>query len=127
MLRNVELRIPPTYLNVLNFLVFDIILILLVYLLSSDVMQRLNDMALRDGKLHRLFITYPPVLGGGLCSTNRLRAQLLLLARLLGLGLILASGLAVKGEARAEPFLASRNVLTHGNASFIKDEEVGNG
>lgn len=119
MFRNIELRIWSTSVNILNFVVFDVALITLVYLLTADVAGRLNDRSLRDGNPRRLLILCPPVLGGGLCSTNRVRALLLLLVRLIGLGLILLSGLAIKGGARAELFHERANALTHGNTSMV--------
>lgn len=118
---SIELKIPSTFVNILNFLIFDVALITLVYVLTADVMGRLNDRTLRDGNPHRLYIACPPVLGGGLCSTNCLRALLLFLARLIGLGLILASELTIKGESRGELFTTSGKVLTHGNISALHD------
>lgn len=121
---NIEVKLPSAYLNILNFFVFDVALITLVYLLTEDVMGRMNDWTLRDGKPHRLFIICPPVLGGGLCSTSRLRALFFLLARLIGLCLILASGFAIEGKSRLEFFFVNRNIFVRGNLSTIADAET---
>lgn len=121
MLKNIKLKIPSTYLNILNFLIFDVALITLVYLLTEDVMGRMNNRALRDGKPHRLFMICPPVLDGGLCTTNRRLAHFLLLARLIWLGLALSSGLAIKRNSRPEYFYANGSVLLRGNISSVEE------
>lgn len=67
-MQSIELKIPSNSATIVNFIVFDVALISLVYLLTEDVVGRMNDRTLRDGKPHRLYILCPPVLGGGLCS-----------------------------------------------------------
>lgn len=123
MWKYIELRISSNYVNVLNFLVFDAVLISLVYLLTADVMGRLNDSTLRDGQSHRLVVTCPPVLGGGLCSTHRLRALLLLTVRLLGLGLILMTNLTIEGETRNNVVNANVTMVVRGNIADIADAD----
>lgn len=126
MLSSIEWKISSNYVTIINFLIFDVTLISLLYLLTEDVMGRLNDWTLRDGNPHRLFIACPPLLGGGLCTTSRVRAHLMFLIRFLGLGLILMSTLCIQGESRAEIFKVNGNVLTHGNISYVNDPETFN-
>ncbi len=94
--------------NAMNFLIFDIILISLVFHLTSDVSGRLNYADLNAGEPRRLFLTSPPVIGGGLCSTRPIRAGLLLFARVLGMLLILATNLTING--RSLPALERKSV-----------------
>lgn len=122
-LQDLNLNVSSNWINVINFLIFDIALISSVYFLTSDVMGRLNDAALRDGQPHRLIISSPPVLGGGLCSTHRVRVSLLLMARLLGLVLILATNLTIKGKTEFETKSVQRQVYVLGNVSTFSEDQ----
>lgn len=121
--RTFELPISSNYINAANFLVFDVVLISLVYLLTSDIMGRLNDSTLRDGEPHRVTILCPPVLGGGLCTTHQARGWVLLILRLLGLGLILMTNMTIKGKNTVSVIKVNSAVLARGNVSKIKDAE----
>lgn len=124
MLPKIELAISSNYVNVFNFLVFDVVLISLLYLLTADLMGRLNDVALDDKKPHLLIIASPPVLGGGLCTTYSKRTQILLmLARLVGIGLILTSNLTIQGGKRFHRVPSEMTVVARGNPSHVTDVE----
>ncbi len=123
MLNDIEVGVSSNWVNSFNFIVFDVVLISLVYYLTADVMGRLNDSALRDGKPRSLFITCPPMVGGGLCTTHRLRAFLLLFTRFIGLGLILIANLAIRGRDKDEIYTAEETVLTHGSVSNFTEDQ----
>lgn len=85
---------------------------------------RFNDSDLRSGEPRRLYLASPPVLGGGLCSTHRVRAIILLLVRLLGLALILVSNIAIKGASPPVPRQANVTLVVPRSVSDLTAEDV---
>ncbi len=86
-----EIDLPSNMVNLINFVIFDILLISLVFFLTTEISGRLNYLSLSDGNPRRLEIRCPPILGGGLCSTSRLRMHCLFFLRFLAFVLIFAS------------------------------------
>lgn len=121
---NRELPYESTYVNVVNFLIFDITLISLVYYFTTDVMGRFNDADLSSGERRRLFLTDYPLIGGGLCSTRRFRAALLLLARVVGLSLILATNLTIEGETKRVSKTTTATLVAQGDISNYTREQM---
>lgn len=112
--------------NALNFLIFDVVLISLVFHLTSDVSGRLNDADLSAGEPRVLFFTSPPVIGGGLCTTRPFRASLLLFARILGLLLILVTNLTIGGKSEAVLRTQRAEVVVPGSLEnfTVEDTEI---
>lgn len=84
--------------SALNFALFDIVLITLVFHLTADISGRLNDASLRGGKPLPVLLCCPPLLGGGVCGTRRPRQVAMLLARGGGLFLILVANVCIRGS-----------------------------
>ena len=107
----------------LNFAIFDIVLISLVFHFSSDVAGRLNDGILRHGSPERLHINSPPVIGGGLVSTRKFHVFLLLFVRIVGLALILASELTLNGVTAQVPHRVTADVMVPGSVRNFTREQ----
>lgn len=89
---------PSNWANVINFLLFDVVLITIVYTASSDVAGRLNHYDTSDGKPRQLHLCSPPIVGGGICSTRKLHAYMLLACRIVALALVMLSNLSIEGS-----------------------------
>ncbi len=85
-----------TLLNILNFFLFDVVLITIIYHFTTDVSGRLNDADLRSDVAQNLIL-----LGGGICATNRTRYVYMIFIRLLALLLILVSNTCITGKSGA--------------------------
>lgn len=120
----ITLPVESNLANAVNFVIFDIILISLVFHLTSDVSGRLNDADLHTGEPRRLFLTSPPVIGGGLCSTRPFRAGVLLFARILGLFLILATNLTITGKSDALVTTKLAEVVVPGSLANFSVEDT---
>eukprot|EP00171_Calliarthron_tuberculosum_P013884 IDg13884t1 len=90
--------VESSYLNVANFLVFEVLIISFVFFLTSDISGRLNYRSLLTGEAKRLFVLSPPLLGGGLCSTSVLSAALMLVIRAFALLIVLGTALSMDGR-----------------------------
>ncbi len=122
-LPKVTLPISSKLVQPLNFAVFDIVLISLVFHFSSDVAGRLNDVVLRHGAPERLHINCPPVIGGGLVSTRKVHVALLLLVRVVGLALILASELTLNGITQRVDFTVQDKLMQAGQVTNFSREQ----
>ena len=120
------LNIPSNWANLANFLVFDVILITLVFAITSDLAGRLNGWSLSDGKVHPLYILSPPVVGGGLSSIRKFRGYALAFVRLFALVLVLVSNACIEGSDVFLAKLESRQILTIGNVLNITETQYEN-
>lgn len=86
------------YINFLNFILFDVLLISLIFFLTADVSGRLNHLSLLDGSKKPLIVISPPLVGGGLCSTNKRRSFVMLSVRIVAITLIFATAFTIEGD-----------------------------
>ncbi len=100
--RVLEIWLPSNLVNLFNFIIFDILLISVVFYLTTEISGRLNYLSLSNGSPRKLEIQCPPLLGGGLCSTSRVRMYCLFFLRFLAFALIFASNLAIDGVSKNE-------------------------
>lgn len=90
--------VESNYINVANFFVFEVFMISAVFFLTSDISGRLNHFSLKLGDTKRIFVLSPPLLGGGLCSTNIVRASIMLALRAFSILIILGTALSMEGR-----------------------------
>ncbi len=104
---HITLQVSSNLANALNFLLFDIFLLSVIFHLTADVSGRLNDASLRAGHQQRLHISCPPLIGGGLSGTSFWRALLLMGLRVLAFAIVFATNLTITGSS--VPVIARRN------------------
>lgn len=97
---NFLIEAPSHYINVINFIIFEVVLITAIFFLTADVSGRLNFLSLISGEDKKLVVISPPILGGGICSTSFPRAICMLLVRGLGVFLIFGTALTIDGETK---------------------------
>ena len=112
------LPIPSNWTNVINTIVFEFVLLTLVFYLTADVCARLNYLALVDGSIQDLVVVSPPLVGGGLISTSRKRSMFMIVLRGLGVVLIFGSALTIDGESRTEKVYTRKLVRTAADVPF---------
>lgn len=95
------LHTPSNFVTVVNFLIFEVLLISLVFLFTTDISARLNYLSIIDGSSKPLHVISPPILGGGLCSTSRNRALTMLAIRAVAVTLILGASLTIDGDKKS--------------------------
>ena len=89
--------LPSDWANLINTVIFEFLLLTLIFHLTSDVCACLNYLALVDRSVRDLVIVSPPLVGGGLISTNRKRSMFLIALRGLSIFLIFGSALTIDG------------------------------
>ena len=94
------LVLSSDWINVINAIIFEVVLITVIFYLTADVCARLNYLSLADGSVQDLVVLSPPLLGGGVISTNRKRSILMIALRGLGIFLIFGTALTIDGETR---------------------------
>lgn len=93
-----DIQLSSDYVNVINFVLFDVLLISLIFFFTTDVSGRLNYLSLLDGSTKSLVVISPPLIGGGLCSTSKLRSGIMLAVRIVGITLIFATAFTIDGK-----------------------------
>ena len=124
--RSITLNIPSKWANLGNFFVFDILLITLVFTITSDLAGRLNGWSLSDGKVHPLYILSPPVVGGGLSSIRKPCGYALAFVRLFALVLVLVSNACIEGSDIFTTKMESRQILAIGNVKTLSEDQYEN-
>ena len=92
------LPVPSDWTNVINGILFEIMLVTLIFFLTADVCARLNYLALVDGSVQDLVVMSPPLVGGGVISTSRQRTLFMIVLRSLGIFLIFGTALTIDGD-----------------------------
>lgn len=116
--------VASTWVNVANFVVFDIFLVSLLYFVTTDVAGRFNHRDIRSGDSCQLFLVSPPLIGGGLGSTSSLRTALLLFVRLFGLGLIFVSNLTINGKSVVAITDKNVTLVAPGSVANFSEQEL---
>ena len=107
-----KLAIPSDWTNVINTIIFEFVLLSLIFHLTADVCARLNYLALVDGSVKDLVVVSPPLVGGGLISTSRARSMFMIALRGLGIFLIFGTALTIDGESDTKKVLTRKIVRT---------------
>lgn len=96
------IKLASSYVNFLNFLLFDVLLISLIFFFTADICGRLNFLSLLDGSTKPLVAVSPPLFGGGLCSTGKCRAHIMLAVRITAVMLVFATAFAIDGATEVQ-------------------------
>ena len=104
--------LPSDWANFINTVIFEFLLLTFIFHLTSDVCARLNHLVLVDGSVRDLVVVSPPLIGGGLISTNRKRSMFMLALRGLSIFLIFGSALTIDGESETKKVFSTKLVRT---------------
>ncbi len=115
----IVLLIPSDWTTVINAVIFEVVLITLIFFLTADVCARLNYLALLDGSVRDLVVMSPPLVGGGVISTNRQRSLLMIMLRSLGILLIFGTALTIDGESTDVRLTKTKMVRSPGDLSNL--------
>ena len=107
-----KLTIPSDWTNLINTIIFEFVLLSLIFQLTADVCARLNYLALVDGSVKELVVVSPPLVGGGLISTSRARSMFMIAFRGIGIFLIFGTALTIDGESDTKKVITRKMVRT---------------
>lgn len=116
--------VSSNWFNALNFVLFDLILLSCLFQLTADISGCLNERSIRNAHQCALYVTCPPLLGGGLSGTSPRRSTVLLFIRLLGLVLVLCSNFMVGGGSTMEKVPRNATVLSIGTLDGLDIEQT---
>lgn len=102
------------YFNVINFLLFDIVLASLVFYLTADIAGRVNSASALQNLGNRLQPFNPPLVGVGLTCTRRNVFRALALVRACAMLLVLATNFLIEGASVDRKTPRSGNVVVLG-------------
>ncbi len=111
------LHISSDWTNVVNAIIFEILLITIIFFLTSDVCARLNYLALADGSVQDLVVMSPPLVGGGVISTSRQRSLLMIAMRSFAIFLIFGTALTIDGDTIPVLLTNTKTVYSPANLS----------
>lgn len=116
--------ISSQWFNVVNFIVFDFVLLSVVFHLTTDISGRLNDQTSRDHQHMTLYVTCPPLIGGGLSGTSPGRSNSLLVVRIAAFMLVLGSTLTIGGGSTKRKVQGDTKVLALGPVEGMAAPEL---
>lgn len=116
--------VASTWVNVANFVLFDIVLISILFFVTTDIAGRFNHKDIYSGDPYRLFLICPPLIGGGLGSTSSFRISLLLIVRMFGIGLIFVSNFAISGKSVVDTIERNVTIVTPGSVENFSVEDI---
>lgn len=96
---SLPLMLESNWSVITNTIFFEVILANVLFYLTADVCARLNYLSLCDGSVQKVYVQAPPLLNGGIISTNRRRTILMIALRGFGIALILGTTLTIDGDS----------------------------
>ncbi len=111
----VDITVSSNYLNLLNFILFDVLFCALIFHVTADIAGLLNSRSALTKHENRLSPFNPPVLGVGLTCTRRRVFFAMAFVRLLSIALFFVTNFLIEGKSIPR-VVAVRNatVLTFG-------------
>ncbi len=113
------LLISSDWTNVINAIIFETVLITLIFWLTADICARLNYLSLLDGSVQDLVVMSPPLVGGDVISTSRQRSFVMIALRSLGILLFFGTTMTVDGETIDVPLKRTKTMRSPADLSNL--------
>jgi len=116
--RALRVGVSSAFVNAFNFVLFDIALATLVYLVTADIAGLSNSSAARARIRNRLNAYNPLFVGTGLTCTRRNISLMLALVRFITMTLILCTNFLIEGARCQVVTTQLQKVVVHGHLSI---------
>lgn len=120
----VRIGMSSSYANVINFVLFDIVLATIIFRLTSDIAGLTNVISALSGIKNQIHPNYPSFLGAGLTCTRRNSFRYLAMLRVIALVSVMSTNFLIEGSSCQVVQTSRKRMFVPGALKIPVDADV---